>query len=88
MAQRHLTWIPVSIFGLAVLGAQAPRSHELPLLPKNVHWGYYDARVAPALHMASGERVTVETMVAGGLQRVRMAGVAEGEIPASMKAVE
>jgi len=88
MARRYLTWIPVSMLGLVALGAQAPRAHDLPLAPRNVHWGYYDAKVAPALHMASGDRVTVETMVSGGLQRLRMAGVAEAEIPASMKAVE
>ncbi|HUU33587.1 MAG TPA: acetamidase/formamidase family protein, partial [Vicinamibacterales bacterium] len=88
MARRHLVWIPVSMFGLAVLGAQAPRTHELQLAPKNVHWGYYDASVAPVLHMASGERVRVETMVAGGLRRLRLAGVADAEIPAPLRAVE
>lgn len=71
-----------------VAHAQAPRTHELPLTPEHVHWGYYDARVAPALRVASGDRVRVETMVAGGLQRLRLAGVTEAEIPESLKAVE
>jgi acetamidase/formamidase len=65
-----------------------PRTHELPLQPAHVHWGYYDARVPPALRMAAGDRVRVETMVAGGLQRLRLAGVGEDEIPDSLKAVE
>jgi acetamidase/formamidase len=76
----------------AVIAAQAPqgtpRPHQLPLQPEHVHWGYYDARVQPALRMASGDRVRVETMVAGGLQRLRLAGVSEAEIPDSLKAVE
>lgn len=71
-----------------VAHGQAPRTHELPLTPEHVHWGYYDARVAPALRVASGDRVRVETMVAGGLQRLRLAGVTEAEIPESLKAVE
>jgi len=71
-----------------VVAAQAPRTHELPLSPEHVHWGYYDSRVTPALRVASGDRVRVETMVAGGLQRLRLAGATEAEIPESLKAVE
>jgi acetamidase/formamidase len=73
----------------AVAGSsQTGRTHDLPLLPANVHWGYYDAALKPALRVASGDRVRVETMVAGGLQRLRLAGAAEAEIPESLKAVE
>jgi acetamidase/formamidase len=68
--------------------AQPPRTHELPLSPSSVHWGYYDSRLTPALRVASGDRVRVETMVAGGLQRLRLAGVKDEEIPESLKAVE
>jgi acetamidase/formamidase len=68
--------------------AQTPRTHELPLAPSSVHWGYYDARLPPALRIQSGDRVRVETMVAGGLQRLRLAGVKEEEIPEPLKAVE
>lgn len=78
------------IGGLAVLeSAQGTgRTHDLPLAPQHVHWGYYDARVKPALRIASGDRVRVETMVARGLQRLKLAGVTDAEIPASMQAVE
>jgi acetamidase/formamidase len=68
--------------------AQQTRTHDLPLLPANVHWGYYDARVPPVLRIASGDVVRVETMVARGVQRLRMAGVGEDEIPASILTVE
>jgi acetamidase/formamidase len=78
-----------TVAGLAAtLVAQAPRTLDLPLSPSSVHWGYYDARLSPALRVASGDRVRVETMVAGGLQRLRLAGVKEEEIPESLKAVE
>jgi acetamidase/formamidase len=73
---------------IAGASAQAPRTHDLPLAPEHVHWGYYDPRVPPAIRVASGDRVRVETMVAGGLQRLRLAGATEAEIPESLKAVE
>ena len=78
----------VAAVSASVVRAQAPRVHELPLRPETVHWGYYDSKIPPALRVASGDRVRVETMVAGGLQRLRLAGVPESDIPESMKAVE
>ena len=38
--------------------AQA-RTHDLRLLPQNVHWGYYDASLKPVLRIASGDTVRV-----------------------------
>jgi acetamidase/formamidase len=77
-----------AVVAVMVVHAQTPRTHELPLAPEHVHWGYYDARLTPALRVASGDRVRVETMVAGGLQRLRLAGATEAEIPESLKLVE
>jgi len=62
--------------------------HDLKLLPQNVHWGYYDARLKPVLRIASGDSVRVETMVARGMERLRLAGVKDDEIPQSIKDVE
>ena len=69
-------------------GGDARDCHELKLLPQNVHWGYYDPSVKPVLHIASGDTVRVETMIARGLPRLRAAGVKEDEIPESLKVVE
>lgn len=71
-----------------VAGAQAPRVHDLPVTPANIHWGFYDAKVRPVLTIASGDRVNVQTMIAGGLGRLRQLGVAEADIPAPLKVVE
>ena len=68
--------------------SQTSRTHDLKLLPENVHWGYYDAAVKPVLRVASGDTVRVETMVARGLQRLRAAGVKDNEIPDALKVVE
>ena len=46
-------------------------TYDLKLTPANVHWGYYDARLKPVLKIASGDTVRVETMVAGGLERLK-----------------
>jgi len=77
----------ITVLHVTAVSAQTP-THELRLTPEHVHWGYYDAALAPVLHVASGDRVRVETMVAGGLRRLRLAGVTEGEIPESLKLVE
>jgi acetamidase/formamidase len=68
--------------------AQTGRTHELNLLPENVHWGYYDAAVKPVLRIASGDTVRVEAMLARGLGRLRAAGVRDDEIPEALKVVE
>src|SRR6476659_7871737 len=82
-----LIFVSLCLRGVPML-SQGPKTHDLPLKPESVHWGYYDARIPPALRIAPGDRVRVETMVAGGLQRLRLAGASEAEIPDSLKAVE
>jgi len=87
--KRALITFALAASVAAIVAAQtAARTHQLPLTPANVHWGYYDSRLKPVLTIASGDRVNVETMVAGGLQRLRLAGATEAEIPESLKAVE
>ena len=76
------------IAGASTHLSQNSRTHDLKLSPATVHWGYYDAAVKPVLRVASGDTIRVETMVAGGLQRLRAVGVSEQEIPESLKAVE
>jgi hypothetical protein len=89
--EMHHTVASVCVIGglVAILAAQeTSRTHDLPLAPQNVHWGYYDARVTTALRIMSGDRVRVETMVARGVQRLKLAGVTDAEIPNSMQEVE
>jgi acetamidase/formamidase len=76
------------VLGATVVFPRSPQPHELRLVPQNVHWGYYDATLRPVLRVASGDTIRVETMVAGGLGRLRAAGVPESEIPEALKAVE
>lgn len=81
-------WFARAAAVLAAAAACLAETHELKLTPANVHWGYYDARVKPVLTIASGDTVRVETMVAGGIERLKMAGVSDAEIPESLQQVE
>ncbi len=62
--------------------------HDLPISPDNIHWGYYSGSLEPVLTIASGDHVTVETIVVRGLERLYMAGALPEEIPQRMKDVE
>src|SRR5437016_4181821 len=85
--KRLLAWARAGVALAAAVSARA-ETHDLKLSPANVHWGYYEARLKPVLKIASGDTVRVETMVAGGLERLKMAGVPDAEIPNSLKQVE
>ena len=66
---------------LTVTVSAQNRTHDLPLKPENIEWGYYDGSVKPVLRVASGDTVRVETMVARGLERLRrMMDPARGEL--------
>src|SRR5262249_7353151 len=70
------------------MNAAAQSTHELKLMPQNIHWGYYDARLKPILRIMSGDTVRIETMVARGLERMKLAGAKDDEIPQALKVVE
>jgi acetamidase/formamidase len=38
------------------------KHHHLAATPKTVHWGFWDAALEPVLSVASGDRVTIETL--------------------------
>jgi acetamidase/formamidase len=70
------------------LAAQQSTTHELRLVPANIHWGYFDATKPPVIRIRSGDRVLVETLVARGLQRPRLAGMRDDEFLPAERAVE
>jgi acetamidase/formamidase len=80
--------VGATVVGAPGAAAAAAQVHDLTLVPEHVHWGYYDAGVKPALRIASGDTVRVETMVARGIARLTAAGVADREIPEALKMVE
>ncbi len=79
----------VGTFILVFLGtAGFAETHRLALTPENVHWGYFDARVEPVLTITSGDEVLIETHIARGLERLRLAGATDDEFLESMRTVE
>ena len=81
-----------ALLALALPGSvhaqEGGRSHELLLEPANVHWGHYSGSLEPVLHIQSGDRVRVETLLARGLERLLLAGADPELIPDRLKRVE
>lgn len=88
MQSRRFLIVTVMFIWTAGYVCAQSTTHDLKLTPQNIHWGYYDAKLGPVLRITSGDTVRVETMVAGGLERLRLAGVKEEEIPAPLKVIE
>jgi acetamidase/formamidase len=74
--------------GAAPASVAAQTTHRLPLMPQNIHWGYYDASIEPVLTIRSGDRVAFENLLARGLGRLSLAGFDESRFSPSMVAVE
>lgn len=91
-AYRLRAWpavlLPLHLAAAAPASSQQPTEHRLPLTPDNIHWGYYDASLPPALTIRSGDRVHFENMLARGLERLRLAGFEEARFLPSMIEVE
>lgn len=41
---------------------RVPASHHLSAEPKNIHWGFFDAALAPVMRIRSGDRVTIDCL--------------------------
>ena len=88
---RHISRLFLLTACLALIPASAgalQQTHDLGLTPERVHWGYYDGGLEPVLTIASGDTVRVETLLARGLERLRLAGASEDEIPETLKVIE
>lgn len=82
--------ITLALAGLSVsLSAQTPglKVHRLEATPETVAYGFYWSDAPPALRVASGDIIDVDTLLTnspGGLTR---AGVPDDKIQASLKAI-
>jgi acetamidase/formamidase len=65
----------------------APKTHRLEITPGTVAYGYYWSEAQPALRIASGDIVDVDTLLTNTPQGLQRAGVAEEKIQASLRAV-
>jgi len=86
--RRHAAALP-AILALAALGvrAQSPKTHRLEATPSTVAYGYYWSEAKPALRIASGDIIDVDTLLTNSPTGLQRAGVADGKIQSSLKAI-
>ena len=85
---KHMGALLIILLAAGTAWSAPQRTHELPLAPGNVHWGYYSGSLEPVLTIESGDTVHVETLLARGLERLYLAGAREDEVPDRLKEVE
>jgi acetamidase/formamidase len=64
-----------------------PAVHQLPATPHTVAWGFYSAAAKPALRIASGDIVELETLLTNSPSRLEAAGVPKEQVEASLRAI-
>jgi acetamidase/formamidase len=67
--------------------AGPPRTHRLEVTPATVAYGYYWADAAPALRIASGDIIDVDTLLTNSPTGLAKAGVPDAKIQASLKSI-
>jgi acetamidase/formamidase len=64
-----------------------PKTHRLEAMPATVAYGYYWAGAPPALRIASGDIIDVDTLLTNTPVGLERAGVPPGKIQSSLKAI-
>ncbi len=77
----------VAILLTSALAGQAPKTHRLEATPDTVAVGYYWADAKPALRIASGDIIDVDTLLTNNPNGLGRAGVPDDKIQASLKAI-
>jgi acetamidase/formamidase len=67
--------------------AQAPRTHRLEATPDTVAYGYYWSEARPALRVASGDVIDVDTLLTNSPAGLQRAGVPDEKIQRSLKTI-
>src|SRR2546422_5529030 len=73
--------------GVALLHAQTrtPKTHRLEATPATVAYGYYWSEAKPALRIASGDIIDVDTLLTNTPMGLERAGVQPSRIQDSLK---
>src|SRR5262249_33247264 len=92
-AMRTITTAALAVFAFGLLGLtrvagqSAAKTHRLEVTPTTVAYGYYWSDATPALRMASGDIVDVDTLLTNTPAGLEKAGVPQGKIQASLKTI-
>jgi acetamidase/formamidase len=68
-------------------GPGTPRTHRLEATPATVAYGFYWSEAAPALRIASGDIIDVDTLLTNTPAGLEKAGVSAARIQSSLKAI-
>jgi acetamidase/formamidase len=71
----------------SALAGQTPKTHRLEATPNTVAYGYYWADAKPALRIASGDIIDVDTLLTNSPTGLGRAGVPDNKIQASLKSI-
>jgi acetamidase/formamidase/ketosteroid isomerase-like protein len=85
--KRYAALAAVAVAAAAEVGAQTPRTHRLEATPSTIAYGYYWAEAKPALRIASGDIIDVDTLLTNSPTGLQRAGVPDAKIQSSLKAV-
>jgi acetamidase/formamidase len=77
----------LTLVGATAVGSQAPKTHRLEATPETVAYGYYWSEAKPALSIASGDIIDVDTLLTNTPQGLTAAGLADDRVQASLKAI-
>ncbi|MEP7380235.1 MAG: acetamidase/formamidase family protein [Gemmatimonadota bacterium] len=69
------------------LRSPPPRKHRLMPSPSTVAYGYYWADAKPVLHIASGDELTIGTLLTSTPERLEGAGVKPEDVEPSLRAI-
>src|SRR5205814_3023336 len=87
MTARTAACIALVLLGSARAGARPPKTHRLEVTPATVAYGYYWSEAAPALTIASGDIIDVDTLLTNSPTGLARAGVPDDQIQDSLKAI-
>jgi acetamidase/formamidase len=69
------------------IAQQKPKIHPLPATPETVAYGFYWSQAKPAITIASGDIIDVETLLTSTPPRLESAGVPADKIQSSLRAI-
>jgi acetamidase/formamidase len=84
---RFARLVLVVTLATSTLTAQSPKTHRLEATPSTVAYGYYWAEAKPALRIASGDIIDVDTLLTNSPTGLQRAGVPDEKIQSSLKAI-
>jgi acetamidase/formamidase len=84
---RRLILPALLVAFVAVPAAQKPRTHRLEATPDTVAYGYYWSEARPALKVASGDIIDVDTLITNSPNGLQRAGIAADRIQPSLRTI-